>query len=675
NDAALSSVAFVGASFNTPILTANKTYYVTVKGSNKCENTSATVKVVTVTVNRQAIASDITLSVPASICGSGSATISASSVTVTNPIFTWYSDASLTTSVFVGATFNTPVLTTSTTYYVTVKGSNSCENTAANAQTVTVVVKPNATSADITVVGNTTLCENSSTLLTAGSITVTNPIFTWYSNAALTNVVFTGSAFTTPILNATTTYYVTVKGDNRCENTPASAKVVVVTVNARPNNPTVANTGTNICAGTATTLTISNTQTGVVYEWYTAATNGSLLFTGAAYTTPVLNATTIYYVQAVSAAGCANASGRVAVTVTVTPRPAVPVVGANNLNICIGNTAVLTVTNAVAGVTYTWYNAPTGGTVVGTGASFTTPTITANIVYYVEAASGSCQSTSRTPVTINALPVPVAPTSVTSANGSICAGSTTVLTVNNPDANLNYRWYSSSSSGIMLFEGISFTTPALTTNTTYYVESVSKSGGCPSNTRTAVTVTVLPVLSAPVLIVQSVTPNSVTFAWNNVTGATAYEVSLNNGTTWLVPSSGAAGTTHLVGGIQPGVSVNLIVRAKGTIDCQTSANSNLVTGTSSNPFANDLFVPNTFTPNGDGKNDYFLAFGNSVSKFRMRVYNQWGEFIFESNALTTGWDGRWKGNMQPNGVYVYYIDVTFNDGTTKMLKGTITLLR
>jgi len=675
NDAALTSVAFVGVSFTTPNLSVTRNYYLTVKGDNKCENTTSTAKIVTVTVNGGAVAADIALSTPAVICGTGNVTINASSLTVTNPVFTWYSDASLTNVVYVGPGFTTPALIASTTYFVTVKGSNKCENTAAKAKPVTIIVRPIAVATDVTLSGNTTICEGGTTTLTASSGTVTNPTFTWYSNAALTTVAFVGPSFTTPVLTANTTYYLTVKGDNRCENSSATARVVVITVNAKPINPVVSATGRNICAGSGTTLTIENPQSGITYEWYNAAIAGTLVFTGTTFNTPILNANTDYFVQAVGTAGCGNASGRVQVSVTVTTRPVTPTVASNNVSVCTGTATTLNVTSPQTGITYTWYTLAIGGTVVGTGSTFTTPVITANITYYVAASAGSCESTTRTPVAITALPIPLAPTTVTATNNPICAGSTAILTVNNPDANLIYRWYANSTGGTMLAEGNTFITPTLTATTIYYVESVAKTGGCPSNTRTAITVNVLPVLIAPVVRVEATTANSITFAWNAVTGAAAYEVSINGGTSWQTPTGGSSGTTFLISGLQPGQSVTATVRAKGQTDCQTSATSAPVTGTTSNTFSTELYVPNTFTPNGDGRNDIFYAYGNLVSKFKMRVYNQWGEFYFESLSLSTGWDGTYKGNLQPNGVYVYYIDVTFADGTTKMFKGTVTLLR
>ncbi|WP_145859377.1 Ig-like domain-containing protein [Pedobacter suwonensis] len=673
NDAALTSVAYVGASFATPALTATTNYYVTVKGDNKCENSAITAKMVTVTVNEGATAADIALSVSAKLCGSGSAVINASSTTVTNPVFTWYNDASLTSVAFTGPTFNTPVLTATTTYYATVKGTNKCENTAANAKPVTVTVNPNAVAADITVNGSTSVCGNTAATLAATSTAVTNPVFTWYSDATLNTVVFTGPVFTTPVLAANTTYYVTVKGDNRCENTSATARAVVITVNASPNNPVVSVPNGGICAGDGATLTITNAQAGVTYEWYNAAVGGNLLFTGTTFNVTALTATTDYYVLAIGTGGCTNNSGRVKVTVTVNTKPAVPTVAATSVSVCTGSTAILTVTNPQTGVTYNWYTTPAGGTVAGTGVNFTTPAVNANTTYYVEGANGTCISSSRTAVNVIALPVPVVPASVTAANGTLCAGSSTILTVNNPVAGLAYRWYAASSGGTVLAEGTAFTTPNLNVTTIYYVEA-SAAGGCASATRTAVTITVLPILAKPTVAVQTTTANSVTFAWTAVAGATAYEVSLNNGLTWVNPTGGSTGTTYLIAGLKPDQSVSILVRAKGQIECQTSQNGS-ATGKAANPFGDQVYIPNAFTPNNDGKNDVFLIYGNTISSAKMSIYTQWGQLIFQSDNVSNGWDGTFKGVNQPNGVYVYMIDITFSNGTTSMRKGTVTLIR
>ncbi|MNR01426.1 hypothetical protein D3C85_1172300 [compost metagenome] len=254
-------------------------------------------------------------------CGPGTVTLIASSSTVTNPIFTWYSDPALTIPVGTGSPFVTAVLNASQTFYVTVKGSNRCESPVSQAKSVSVTVNSIAVATDISITGNTTTCTNSSTTLTATNTTaplISNPIFTWYSDPALTNRVFTGATFTTPALAVATTYYVTVKGSDRCENLPGNAATVTVTVSPLPEAPIVGAAGTSVCNNNSTILTVTNVQPNTIYEWYNSATNGTLLFTGNSYTTQPLNAGTTFYVRAVGTLGCTGASARVAVQVTVT---------------------------------------------------------------------------------------------------------------------------------------------------------------------------------------------------------------------------------------------------------------------------------------------------------------------------------------------------------------------
>ncbi|WP_316837630.1 gliding motility-associated C-terminal domain-containing protein [Pedobacter nutrimenti] len=673
SDAALTNAVFTGAVFNTPALTATTIYYVTVRGDNRCENTAASAKVVTLNVNPPATSADVSVSGTTNgLCAGSSTQLTATSITVTNPVFTWYTDAALSNAVFTGAVFNTPALNGNTTYYVTVRGDNKCENTAATAKAISISVNPPATAADITANG-TSICASTTTQLTASSTTVTNPVFTWYSDAALTNAVFTGSQFTTPVLTANTTYYVTVRGDNKCANAAGNAKVVTVTVNQLPETPVIAGAGLNICAGDNTVITVQNPISGVTYNWYANATGGSILFTGSEFTTPALQSTTDYYVEAISMTGCGNATGRVKVTVTVSPKPVAPTVSASSVNTCAGSAAVLSVENPQNGITYNWYNAATGGTILGSGTNFTTPVITANTTFYVEATSATCISATRTAVNVNVSIAPDAPASVSVAGAPLCPATGTTLTVNNPDPALTYRWYSTATGGTALATGNTFTTPVLNATTTYYVESLSATG-CISTTRTAVVVNVLPALTTPVVTVQSATPTSVTFGWNAVPNALTYEVSIDGGITWMAPSSGASGTTHVISGLKPTDVVHIRVRAKGQSDCQTSAFGS-ADGTADNPLKNGVFIPNTFTPNGDGKNDIFYVYGNTIAQVKMRIYNQWGQFIYESLNIQNGWDGTYKGQLQPNGVYVYQIELVFTDGTTDNKKGTITLLR
>ncbi|HET8572547.1 MAG TPA: PKD domain-containing protein [Edaphocola sp.] len=90
-------------------------------------------------------------------------------------------------------------------------------------------------------------------------------------------------------------------------------------------------------------------------------------------------------------------------------------------------------------------------------------------------------------------------------------------------------------------------------------------------------------------------------------------------------------------------------------------------------------VPNSFTPNDDGSNDYFFPrqkLASGIAAFKMSVFNRWGQKMFETtNVNGRGWDGRFNDKEQPVGVYVYLIDVVYKNGRTESYKGNVTLLR
>jgi gliding motility-associated-like protein len=88
-----------------------------------------------------------------------------------------------------------------------------------------------------------------------------------------------------------------------------------------------------------------------------------------------------------------------------------------------------------------------------------------------------------------------------------------------------------------------------------------------------------------------------------------------------------------------------------------------------------IYVPNAFTPNDNGLNDYYLAVGGSLKTMSMQIYNRWGEMLFESNDLAIGWDGTFNGSRVQNGVYMYVVNYTGYDDTSYQLKGTVTLIR
>lgn len=90
-------------------------------------------------------------------------------------------------------------------------------------------------------------------------------------------------------------------------------------------------------------------------------------------------------------------------------------------------------------------------------------------------------------------------------------------------------------------------------------------------------------------------------------------------------------------------------------------------------------IPNSFTPNGDGVNDYFFPrqlLGKSVKSFSMKVFNRWGQVIFETNRPDgRGWDGKFNDKDQPSGVYIYQMQAVLDNGKQENYTGNVTLLR
>lgn len=74
-------------------------------------------------------------------------------------------------------------------------------------------------------------------------------------------------------------------------------------------------------------------------------------------------------------------------------------------------------------------------------------------------------------------------------------------------------------------------------------------------------------------------------------------------------------------------------------------------------------------------NDVFIPFVENYKTFEMRIYNRWGEKLYETTDLNKGWDGTYLNNKSQEGVYVYKIIITTQDGKPYEFDGTVTLLR
>jgi len=92
-------------------------------------------------------------------------------------------------------------------------------------------------------------------------------------------------------------------------------------------------------------------------------------------------------------------------------------------------------------------------------------------------------------------------------------------------------------------------------------------------------------------------------------------------------------------------------------------------------YENVIFVPNIFSPNGDGANDILFVRGKGVAELKFFIYDRWGEKVFETTRLDVGWDGTFRGKVMNKAVFVYYLEATFIDGSEVTQKGDITLIK
>ena len=447
--------------FTTPVLTATTTYYVVVT-ANGCTSAPTPVTATVTPFPKAPVASNIT------VCAGSAANLHASGGS--SNVYNWYDVSSGGIPLISSPDYTTPPLTTTTTYYVE-SSTNGCESSR-TAVTVTVNAIPPAPAAQ-----TFTTCYGSSATLSAGP-TLTSGTYQWYTTISGGIPFATGNAYTTPVLTNSTTYYVlATNGGCSSPRTPIN-----VTVN--PSVPAPSVPGAIICSGTSANLTASG-SVGSTYNWYSSATSPTAIASGASYTTPALTATTIYYVQMTLANGCISPRGTA--KVTVLPPPAA--ITAPGATICSGSSAVLTASVSSGG--YAWYDAAVNGNQVSTTRVFVTPTLTATTTYYLAATNANNCSSTLTPIKVTVNPEPLPPIPVATNPASTCPGTTATLMVTGTGI---INWYTVATGGTPIKRNsASFTTPALSATTTYYVDNTT--GSCISTPRTAVTVSVTPLIN------------------------------------------------------------------------------------------------------------------------------------------------------------------------------------
>ncbi|MBI3500518.1 MAG: gliding motility-associated C-terminal domain-containing protein [Bacteroidetes bacterium] len=407
-------------------------------------------------------------------------------------------------------------------------------------------------------------------------------------------------------------YTVTVTSANGC-TASATSNVAVNSIPAA----TISASGATICSGASTTLTASG---GANYSW------------SSGQTTPVIvvsPSSTTNYTVTVSNGNCSSDTN---ITVNVNPSPTASVSATSNA-ICSGQSATLT---ASGGGTYLWN--PTGQTSNSISVS---PTANTSYTVTVTAANGCTASVTST-VSVTPVPNP----SVTSTGNTICSGSSVTLSAS---GGTTYVWNpgGSTTSSIVV---------SPTSNTTYTLTAAN--GTCTATATATVNVNPSP-------------------------SATSAGVSVNYGSNTTISASASGGTSPYsylwnTGDVTQTISVSPVATTDYCViitDANNCSDSACATVTVEY-VCGDLFIPDAFSPNGDGHNDYFVPRDICFRSFHLTVYDRWGENVFETDDIyTKGWDGIYHGKTGETAVFSYYFSYELVNGDSGVKKGTVTLLR
>jgi hypothetical protein len=525
DDSSIAAVLHTGSEYNIQALLVTTTFYVSVEGDGYCETLPGNRKNITVTVTPRSTGNIITAD-DVTICSGTGTTLTANATDVTgSSTFRWYANATTTTILHTGNTYQTGNLTSTTTYYVSVDGNNYCEGeaNATGRKKVTVTVNPYSTASLISIFGTTTVCPSNSTTLTATADGVTNPVFTWYSSLTGTTVLSTESSYTTPALNNTTTYYVSVKGDNYCEgaanNTGREAVTVTISNSAVPSITIVSDKDTTTCEGETVTFSsqIANGGTNPTYQW---TVNGDNVGVGSTYSYIPIHGDKIVCVLTSSDA-CANPASVLSDTITMTVLPysdaSSLVTVSGRTTICTNETATLYATaNGLTNPIFYWYsNNNPSASLLHIGDTYSSQSLQNTTTFYVAVSSEEyCESlrSNLKAVAVTVNPVANAKaTVIISGTTAICENSGTVLTaaLSNGSGIINpeFRWYSSDSlTATLLHTGSEYTITALSTTTTFYV-SVSGDNYCENlaSARQNITVTIKPRSTGSMITANDVT--------------------------------------------------------------------------------------------------------------------------------------------------------------------------
>ncbi len=353
------------------------------------------------------------------------------------------------------------------------------------------------------------------------------------------------------------------------------------------------------------------------------------------------------------------------VTDVVTAEP-ISAMAQDLLILCSDNTnATLMGSSNGSGITFVWSSQSNFSDTLNTALWDSTLVVNQTIpneTYYFRVVSPSgCIEEDTTQVVVSDLTIDVSP------DRYICQGDTIQLIATNnfPDNVIDFFW--SPAAEIIGPTNTETITVAPLINTSYYVSAINDSGCVFKDTV---------LVEVSILSEQMVT-------------VSADLDSLIEGTSTMVYATPASGFNYSWEPSQfvqsPNASSTLVYPEKTTtFTCTVSDPRNTNCAYKNdvtiriyeiNCGEPDIFIPNAFTPNYDGEHDEYRIQGQVVESLELKIYNRWGQLVFETNDKEQGWDGKFKGDLVDPAVFVYHLDVTCIDGQQFLKKGNITVIR
>ncbi|MBX9448978.1 MAG: T9SS type A sorting domain-containing protein [Taibaiella sp.] len=450
-------------------VTAGSTYYIVISTWASPQSTDYTLSI----IPPPPCDGDITFEEDEpSVCEDQSATLEAIS-SVSTEIIKWYASETAIFPLHTGSIFTTPTLTTTTTYYVEASNEDCISDRVAI--TVTVHPFPDVAAEDDEVI----ICAGNTAVLNATSSNE-EATFAWYGTETSTEVLSSSASFTTPSLTTSTSYFVAANF-NGCLSDRIEVEVTV--------NPTPVVTATpedeELCLFGSTTITATSSLSGTTFEWFASATGTEPLETGSTFETPIIFATTSYFVEGTSSDGCISEREEIAIIVN-NPE----ITAENAYYICDPHSVTLTA-EAAEGATIGWYESSSAEEPIATGSSFTTPVISETTTYYVASTENGCRSY------MDAVTVYREAYDIEIEEFAFCPNEEYLAIplsfATTPETTI--YWYSDEELTDLVHTGESYIAPTPESTTTYYVTAEGEN--CTTDPR-EVTITVYPLPSVSI---------------------------------------------------------------------------------------------------------------------------------------------------------------------------------